>query len=423
MKKSAALVYLSTALVLAIILLGFVSYFGVELLFGDKLGFWFPFFDDATFWEGFSARTGTQRYGLIYLLSSIGVYGFGWSVKADMLVNAFLFASMPFLFWLLIKKVWGKIVLSDLFVVFVLLSLAPVGTLFQNNFIHLILPLFCVAFIFLGLLKNNYLRLALGILVTFIAMYTMFAFIAVGVYLFLLVILPNKEINARFRFLEIALIAATTLACGYIIWFSSSEGTVALEIVSLFTWGHLAVLRDLFLNAFGLARVQHQLLFGAIIFSGIAVLVWKSGNRFTEISSAQKRFILQLALPVLAFIFLLSLGRVAFHPNAGLATRYYTTLCFLPLAIYFFARQEKKSLQITWVAIGVMMYFLPLPNAISQAKKYNQEASALKSCFEEAVTESDFENCIENADSGFYMPAIRGIAPAKLKQLKEEKKN
>lgn len=398
-------------------MLRFVYEYAPVLLVQDRWDSLNPLFYDYTFWKGFTYQHGPHRMGLAYVFFAVNAHLSDWNGRWDMFLQAVIYIISALLAIGLKRRITVRYQWSDLLIPLIFISLQANTTVFNNPYVHGLIPFFALLIAHGWLTKNLYWRWFILSITSFVALFSGFglmvgcAFVAVEFLHFL------KTKNWR----NLLFIVVPVAGIVYIIATQHAGGEITLSNNWLNNFKYLILLggnflfsRDSFLTIpLGLAALA--VLGGLLVFTKA---FWTSA---TEV---ELKVLGLLAGSSILFIILNLLGRAGEGVENALSLRYIPGTMPLMFAIYLLSLK---------VAVKKWRYFflgtLGLVLLQSQVKTLNVDKHITRqhekiTQWEECLQthpQSDYGYCYEKI--GYTLGPDPKTLQAKITFLKENKLN
>lgn len=170
-----SLVLLSLVL-LSVRLFHFIGEYAVNVLFLDQWAFWSGMFDAHGPWDLFMWQHGPHREGAGYFVIKLTALLSNWDVRTEAFVIGAIFVACAMLALAIKWRIQRQWSIFDIAIPLIVLTLASsetyVGT---TNPAHGSVPLFLLlSFVFVQTLQNERLRIALSVVINFLAVFTGF---------------------------------------------------------------------------------------------------------------------------------------------------------------------------------------------------------------------------------------------------------
>jgi hypothetical protein len=404
-------------------ILDLVDTYGCVLIAQDRWQTLDPLFYNYNWWEGFSHQHGPHRMGLIYFIFKANAYFSHWNTRADLFLQAIVYVLSTAMALKLKVKLFGKLSFGDVIIPLIFLTPHAANTMFNNPFVHGLVPLFAISLCFIYFIRSENIKLIALCTFSFLAAFTGFALVLIPIIVFVEILRIIKDVSLRsVKYTLPSIIGISSFA--YIVLTNIPKPSSEVFAFSLKTGIKYCLALA---GSFFVVTPKNTTLIAIavalfILFILLLFLLFKTN---TSVSNPVNRSIIILLGSVLVFWAINAYGRAHLSVGNAMASRYIPIGMLFALSVYFLIlKLERRYVQ--WVFTAI---FFVLVLRIQFYTEYRYDFIAERSAYFKTVSnclrqENNFEKC-KGVNSEYILhPKPKRIdLQSKLDYLEENKLN
>lgn len=317
----------------------FISIYAVDVPFTDQWHYFSTLWNKGSLISQFFFQLGPHRMGLEFLISSFVLGVTGWNIKAlAFLGGVYLFLAAIVALYLK-RQVVGKITIFDIFIPFLVMSLAQHGILVTDPFPGyapfplLLLFLYCLSW----QIEEVWKKYVAVVSLNFLLLFGSFGLVVTPLTVLLLIsewFKPAKGENVMW--LKLSLLAVLLSLIGFF-WNYKFNASVACFRFPDTLGNYLVYISAMFANAFAIVRYINPLwatIVGFTSFLATLYLATRSFLRFKTKHQFADRVLFILFSYSSFFAVLTAIGRSCLGPDQAQSSRYFAYLIPTILGVY-----------------------------------------------------------------------------------------